>query len=355
MRKLLAVAAIGLVALVLTVAALASNGNPVNTGSKNKLTLAVFGDSPYSEALLDEWPTLLASINGDPKVDLVAHLGDIHSGSMLCTPEWNQTIFDLFATLKDPLVYTPGDNEWTDCHRPAEGNKNPLSELANVRSLFFPTPGVTLGGRHKQVLFQSADYPENVLWEQSQVVFAALSLTGSNNDLATWTAPYNDACFQDLHAREVNLRTKAVLAWLDQTFAQATADRVDGVVLIEQADMWDPTAASLTGYQNPVPAVAAYNGPASVTPGCPAGPRSALSAPADSIIGKLGSLAQQFGKPVLLLEGDSHNYLVDHPIATAQNLTRIVVQGSADNPIAWLRLTVDPKGAQLFDWDNIQP
>ena len=53
-------------------------------------------------------------------------------------PTWNQKIFNLFAQFEDPLVYTPGDNEWTDCHETKEFSSGaPLNELAAVRSLFF--------------------------------------------------------------------------------------------------------------------------------------------------------------------------------------------------------------------------
>src|SRR2546427_8105468 len=84
------------------------NGNPINQGSANPLTLAVYGDWPYSQALLDAAPLLIDSINADPKVRLVMHVGDIHSGSMPCTgaglnplpvnanPGWNEGVFDLF-------------------------------------------------------------------------------------------------------------------------------------------------------------------------------------------------------------------------------------------------------------------
>lgn len=44
-----------------------------------------------------------------------------------------------------PLVYTPGDNEWTDCHRVNNGAYDPLDRLAAVRKTFFPRPGFTLG------------------------------------------------------------------------------------------------------------------------------------------------------------------------------------------------------------------
>ena len=115
-----------------------------NNGKGDKLTLAVYGDWPYSLDLLSKAPLLIGSINSDPDVSLVLHVGDIHSGSMLCTADWNQGIFNLFQQFEDPFVYTPGDNEWTDCHRPKEGNHDPLGELANVRALFFPVRGLRL-------------------------------------------------------------------------------------------------------------------------------------------------------------------------------------------------------------------
>ena len=40
---------------------------------------------------------------------------------MTSDPGYNQAVFDLFARFKDPFVYTPGDNEWTDCHRTNNG------------------------------------------------------------------------------------------------------------------------------------------------------------------------------------------------------------------------------------------
>jgi len=128
----------------------AGNGTPINTGSANTLTLAVFGDWPYGDAVFKAAPLLIGSINADPKVRLVIHVGDIHSGSQPCTgaglvptpptalPGYNDLIFGFFEQFKDPFVYTPGDNEWTDCHKAKQGKSGaPLNELAAVRALFF--------------------------------------------------------------------------------------------------------------------------------------------------------------------------------------------------------------------------
>ena len=79
----------------------AQRGEQDDNDHGQPLTLAIFGDWPYSQALLDAAPLLLDSINSDPKVRLVLHIGDIHSGSMPCTgaglnpmpatskPDWN--------------------------------------------------------------------------------------------------------------------------------------------------------------------------------------------------------------------------------------------------------------------------
>src|SRR4051794_39633512 len=214
----------------------AGNGTPIDADSSNVLTLAVYGDSPYGTtptdtAEFDASPAFIDSINRDPKVDLVLHVGDIHSGKQFCTSAYDSDIYDLFQQFKDPLVYTPGDNEWTDCHRAAEGAKAPLQELTNLRGLFFSHPGETLGGRKMQVLTQAeefdpnfpsdAQYVENVMWEESRVVFVTLNLPGSNNDTVPWTGVQANPSAQ---ATEVQQRTDANMRWLGRAFAQAFLD-----------------------------------------------------------------------------------------------------------------------------------
>lgn len=96
------------------------------------------------------------------------HVGDIHSGSQYCTLSYNRTIFDLWSQFKNPLVYTPGDNEWADCQKSKEGgnvkdsngeyvdyaNGNPVANLALIRSMFFPEAGKTLGKQKIQLISQ---------------------------------------------------------------------------------------------------------------------------------------------------------------------------------------------------------
>ena len=321
-----------------------TTGTPINKGSKETYTLAVIGDTPYGDAKLAELPSLIALMNSDPKVDVVVHLGDIKAGKASpCTDEYFAMVKAIYDNVKDPFVYTPGDNEWTDCHVFSKNNGlyTPTERLQAIRALFFPVPGQTLGGRTKAVITQADDpahsaYVENVMWMESQVVFATVNITGSNNDVAPWGSPLPaDAGNFPSQAQEQTTRAQANAAWIAKAFATATANNAAGVVLAFQADMWDPSEPTLSGF--------------------------------DTIVQQIGALAAAFGRPVLLLEGDSHRFEVQQPFSAssplramhpntpvAENITRLVVEGS-DGRTEYVRLTVDPqrKNGQLFSWERV--
>ena len=357
MKSLILTAALLAASCAAATSAMADDRNDYD--SDRPLTVAVFGDWPYNQNLLDNAPLLIDSVNADPDVSLVIHVGDIHSGSMACTsagilppistsnPGWNQSIFYQFQQFKDPVVYTPGDNEWTDCHKSKEKSSGaPLSELASVRSLFFSQPGHSLGMHQKIVATQARDfdpaYPadaqfvENVMWEDSRVVFVTLNIPGSNNDTLPWTGSFADPGAQ---MQEIAERNGANQRWLQAAFDKANRDRARAVVIAIQADMWDLTALEPGG-----------DGLDQYTP----------------FVQKLADLSVQFGRPVLLLNGDSHLYETDQPLAdpasatgmvhhtqAVPNLTRITVQGSTNAPAEWLKLTIDPRRHSVFSWVNI--
>lgn len=311
--------------------------------SDSPYTLAVIGDTPYGPIKLAEFPGLTDKINADPAVRLVAHLGDIKAGkNSLCTNEYFSMIRGLFDRFDDPFAYTPGDNEWTDCHSSkGNGSYTPTERLQQVREDFFPTAGRTLGVHTMRVTTQAddpanADYVENTLWRKARVTFAMLNITGSNNDLAAWGPLPADAGNFASQSAEYTARAQANSAWLEKTFATAERMHAVGIVLMFQADMWDPAEPTLTGF--------------------------------DALVQQIGALATEFGKPVLLLEGDSHKFKVDNPYSSASplhalhpstpevsNITRIVVEGSDAGRTEYLRLTVDPrkKSDTLFSWERI--
>src|SRR5688572_21919946 len=86
--------------------------------SAARVTYAVIGDVPYGTEQEASFGTLISAINTDPKVRTVVHVGDTKNGSTPCSDERLTAVRDAFETFEDPVVYTPGDNEWTDCHRP---------------------------------------------------------------------------------------------------------------------------------------------------------------------------------------------------------------------------------------------
>jgi len=323
------------------------------------ITLAVFGDWPYNQNLLNNAPLLIKSVNSDPKVSVVLHVGDIHSGSIACTsagilpalstanPGWNQNIYFQFQQFAHPVVYTPGDNEWTDCHKSKQKSSgDPLKELASVRQLFFAKPGHTLGLHERLVRSQAkhfdplypadAQFVENVMWEDSRVIFVTLNVPGSNNDTLPWTGAFSNPAAQ---AQEVAQRSDADLRWLQAAFDEAQEQHANAIVIALQADMWDPAALALGS-----------DGLNAYTP----------------LVQKIADLSTRFRRPVLLFNGDTHLFAADHPLAdpssatgvihrtqAVPNLTRITVQGSTNAPAEWLRVTIDPRKTETFKWENI--
>lgn len=283
--------------------------------SARPLTIAVIGDLPYGAAQEASVGTLVAAVNGDPKVRLAMHLGDVKSGSTTCSNERFNAVLATFESFNDPLVYTPGDNDWTDCHRVNNGAYNPLERLDAVRATFFAQPGRPLGGGHQRLDYQD-EYVENVRWTESRVAFATLHVIGSNNGLNPWTGLGNKAPTAE-QAAEVTARTQAVLEWIDETFDEAVDEQLRGVVLAMQADTFDPA------------------------------PTSAQAA----IVDRIAARTAAFDGEVLLLQGDSHEYTVDNPLMLP-NFTRIVVHGET-LPFEYLRLTIDAKRGPVFSWERV--
>ena len=168
MHKVLAPGMV-VVALAIAVAGAAAGTNP------NTLTLAVFGDSPYLDpafpphAEFNATPAFIESINDDPSVQAVLQVGDIHSGSEPCTAAYDHSIYNFWTAFDKPLIYTPGDNEWSDCTKAKEepGSDHddvvkhpdlPLENLALIRQIFFAYPGWTLGLHPIQVISQANAY-----------------------------------------------------------------------------------------------------------------------------------------------------------------------------------------------------
>ena len=65
------------------------------------------------------------------------HLGDTMSSSEKATDALLLQRRDEFNSLATALIYTPGDNEWTDTHTEKAGGFVPTERLARIREIYF--------------------------------------------------------------------------------------------------------------------------------------------------------------------------------------------------------------------------
>ena len=128
-------------------------------------------------------------------------------------------------------------------------------------------------------------YVENVWFEKSGVLVATVNLPGgSNNATDPW---YGAPTMSPVQQQEVADRTGATLRWLDNAFAKATANNDQAMVIMLQADMWDLDGLAMTNRH-----LTEYK----------------------QYIDKIAALTSAYGKPVLLINGDSHFYRSDNPL-----------------------------------------
>jgi hypothetical protein len=286
----LASPAMAATAMAASATATATAGRPFAFGA--------IGDTSFTTEARARFPGLVADMNA---ADLAfsVHDGNIGADPDACTDKYYAATRDSFDRFEAPLVYTPGDNEWLDCR--TEG-MDPSRRLAALRRTFFATDR-SRGAKTLQLQRQT-DYPENARWRYHNVTFATVHVVGGHDDLGS---------------DEFAARRRAAIAWLDRTFDAARQDASDAVVLVWQADPY---------FQQDVPA---YN----------------------DLRGALRADTMGFGRPVLLIHGDSGQFGIDKPMiapngTTVPNFTRLQTFGPAD--VGWVRIDVDPGTRDVFSF-----
>ncbi|MEY4750435.1 MAG: hypothetical protein RIQ60_2649 [Pseudomonadota bacterium] len=103
-------------------------------GQSSAYSFGLWGDMPYKKAGDGQkLPAVLASINRSD-IAFSIYDGDIKDGSSKCTDDIYSDALKMFGSLAKPVVYIPGDNEWTDCHRLNNGGYDALERLAHIRT-----------------------------------------------------------------------------------------------------------------------------------------------------------------------------------------------------------------------------
>jgi hypothetical protein len=301
----------------------AENPSGETTDGNQAFTFAAIGDIPYGAAEIAQFPSRIQDLNADRDLKFVAHVGDIKNGSSVCSDEYFSYIRTQFDTFTHPLVYTPGDNEWVDCHRTNNGAYNPLERLDKLREVFFNQPGKTLGATMPVKSQENLGLPEDVRFTKNRVAFSVLNVQGSNNSLLSWTGLGKTTPTPEQLA-EVERRTDAVIAQIHETFADARRSNDRAA---------DPDTVS--GFRKIVQAIV--------------------------------DETNHFDAPVYLVNGDSHVFAGNQPLAAgspwldiygspaADNLERITVDG-ANNAVDYVRFTVagnSARGADVLSWEKV--
>jgi hypothetical protein len=347
-RKLSCPLLVSLVIVVLTAGVALGKAGERND-KKFVYTIGLWGDLPYSDLQATVGvPNLIADMN-DSDIEFSINDGDLKVGSGIpgsttpttCSDALYVQALGYLNSLHKPAMLTPGDNDWTDCDRPANGGFNSLERLDHERVLFFSTP-FSLGQQRLKQEVQSTPgcrgvggptaCVENRRWTFKDVTYATLNVQGSCNNLCD-TAP---------DPAEYAARNSADITWLQETFAQAGANGSSAVMLVSQAnpgfDATDPTRAPLRDSRT-----------LAQTDGQPDGFHDFLIALRSEVIG--------FRGPVVYVHGDSHYFRIDKPFLDAQgrrleNFTRLETfgdnQGNGNNDVNWVKVLVDPSSRDVF-------
>ena len=267
------------------------------------------GDLPYGEPEVAPLRALLAAADRQ-RPPFIVHVGDIKGGSTPCTDAQLESVAAIFRAVRAPLVYTPGDNEWTDCRRLTAGGHDPQVRLKRLREVFFDDPAVLrLAGL--RVTRPTAQFPEVYGFSTGGVLFAALHVVGSDDGYAA----RDPAALAQWRARAAANR-----ALLDRLLGSAAGRSARALVIMVQADpLFDRGAGP--------PGLAAFK---------------AL----------LLEVMRRFPGPVLLIHGDTHWYRHDHPLLDPargvpfERFTRVEVPGSPLVGGVWI--DVDPGASEPF-------
>jgi hypothetical protein len=287
--------------------------------SAERFSFIAMGCMPYGAQNFVAYERLLAEISRQ-RPAFTVHCGDTKGGSEPPTDAFLQQVKTWFNSVEGPVIYTPGDNEWTDVHRPNNGSQDPLVWLAKVRQVYFSEER-SLGRAPIPLVTQRRDrgfekFVENARWTHGGVVFATVHVVGSNNN----NQPNVPGAVEEFRERDA-----ANAAWVRATFAEARRTSAPAVAFFFQAE---PLAR------------------------LDAGAKKARASGFTQFLATIEAEARAFAKPVLLVHADEHRYRLEPGVRLTAggeklaNVTRLETFGAGD--IHGVFVTVDPGSPQVF-------
>jgi hypothetical protein len=294
------------------------------TAGAEPFSFVALGDTTYS--VPEDYPLyekLIAEING-VKPTFSIHVGDT-KGRGDCGRAFQESQRSYFARYEQPVVYTPGNNEWAECWRPNRGGADPVAILAMMRDVFWSKP-LSLGRAPMALLRQSdaepsfAEFSENARWRHGGVTFATLNLAGTHN---------NQELRNETWWREFVRREQANLSWLKSTFAAARRSGDRAVVLAFHSNPFDEQLR----YEN---------------------------GPFEPLVQALLVEADAFAGQVLIVQGHYHELTIDRPLSELDiekpsvshpNIVRLQVYGWPD--MKAVRVHVDATKRWVFGFEPL--
>jgi hypothetical protein len=349
-----------LVTSAVLVAAVATGDNGKQNNKTFQYAVGLWGDLPYSDTQAQRGvPNLIADMNSS-EIEFSVHDGDLKAGNATansttpttCADALYEQALGYFNSLRKPAMFTPGDNDWTDCDRTSNGGFNDVERLTHERQVFFGTDH-SLGRQTMQQTVQSSpsclgwDYEhdktvpapciENRRWTFKKVTYATINVQGTcNNRCSSGTGdPAGDE-------PEYQARNAADLQWLQDTFGEANAKGSVAVMIIGQADPgFDGSDATRAPTRDPRTLAETDNAPDGYV----------------DFLTKLRELTIAYGKPVAYVHGDSHYFRVDKPLQDTsgrrvENFTRVETFGdnqpTGNSDVHWVKALVDPNSRDVF-------
>ncbi|AEH45929.1 hypothetical protein Thein_2080 [Thermodesulfatator indicus DSM 15286] len=272
-------------------------------------------------------------------IDLVIFTGDTKDGSSVCSDEViGKKLIDYFNKINAPVIYSVGDNEWTDCHRVSNGSYDPLERLSYIRRIFFNKP-YTQGKNHLPVDRQGKlgdKFSENSRLIYHNVMLVSLHVVGSNNNLVS----SDKLCFKkskrtwkdcEKATDEYRERNKANIKWLKESFAIAKKKNLKAVIVAIQADIYYPYVPTIKGYKKFLKNLNEKNG-------------------FTDFFNVLKEETISFPGQVLLVHGDTHFFQFDKPMFFESNWTIVPnfsrVETFGGKETSWVEITVNPNDPQ---------
>jgi len=333
---------------------IASDGDDDDQGTGGKYAIGLWGDVPYSEAQVTGVTNLIKDMNKQPLAFSV-HDGDLKQGNGLpfCSNDLYDTALKNFNRLQAPAMFTPGDNDWTDCDRPNNGGFDSLERLSYERAFLFATDRsfgqstlrqsvqtdpICLGGSNASPIYEGC--VENRRWTYGGVTYATLNIQGSCNNL----------CGVAFNTDEYAARNAANIAWMQATFDEAARRRSVAIMFISQGDPGFSQFEFDAPNRNPA-TLAQTSGPSSL-------PAAPVFDGFQAFLLALRAKVITFGKPVAYVHGDSHYFRIDKPMMDStgnvrlHNFTRLETFGDhaegGSTDVQWVKVLVDPASPEVF-------